>query len=156
MDQELMVRGSRICELDSESIPTGKTLDVLEHRPFDFRETKPIGRDIDKGHIQLKLAKGYDHPWILDKDREAEIWLHDPHSGRYLEISTDQDVVVIYTMNYGCPLKLTNGMEDSKFYGIAFETQGYPIGHNEAFKEKSVIRANEIYTQTTTWTFGVK
>lgn len=154
-DHELMIKAGHICELDATSIATGKTLDVSENPAFDFRKSKKIGQDIDQDHMQLNLMKGYDHPWILDKDQDCVI-LYDAVSGRQLEVSTDQEIVVVYAMNHDNPSKFTNGKTKIKRYGIAFETQGYPIGYIESFKEHNILRANEPYTQKTKWKFTTR
>lgn len=88
-DQVLEIKAGHICELDQENIVTGKLLDVDSHTPFDFRNPKAIGQDINKEHDQLVSRKGYDHPWVLDEG-QAAVTLHDPISGRQMEISTDQ------------------------------------------------------------------
>lgn len=154
-DQELMIKGSRVCELDLENIVTGKLLDVSQHTVFDFTVPKPIGKDIDENHAQLMPRNGYDHPWVLDEGQGA-VTLYDSISGRHLEVSTDQETVVVYTMNNDHPSKFTNGKENISRYGITFETQGYPIGHNQCFKDDNVVLANEKYTQTTTFKFSTK
>ena len=45
---------------------------------------------------------------------------------------------------------------DLQYYGVTFETQGYPIGHNESFKEHNILRANEPYVQKTKWKFTTR
>lgn len=154
-EHELMIKGSHICELDEESIATGKTLDVSKHTAFDFRKPKIISQDLNQDHIQLATMRGYDHPWILDQGQDCAV-LYDEVSGRRLDISTDQEVVVVYTMNYKNKSKFTNAKTNIKSYGITFETQGYPIGHNECFKEHNFLRANETYTQKTKWKFTTR
>ena len=152
-DHELMISASHICELDEESIVTGQLLDVKEHKAFDFTKPKALGIDMEQEHIQLKFTEGYDHPWVLD---EGKIQLYDPVSGRKLEITTDQNVVVMYAMNYNNPSTFTNGMSNLIRYGICLETQNFPIGHNQCFLDKVVLPANQKYTQKTKWTFTVE
>ncbi len=154
-DQILMVRAGHICELDLENIVTGKLLDVTKHTPFDFRTPKAIGQDISQDHEQLNPRKGYDHPWVLDQGKEAAT-LYDPISGRHMAISTDQKTVVIYSMNVANPSKFTNGKENISRYGITFETQNYPIGHKQSYKDHSLVLANEKYTQKTSFKFSTR
>ena len=155
MDHEMTIKASNICELDSESIATGGLLEVNEHRAFDFREAKKVGQDFHQDHIQLNTMGGYDHPWILDQGEDCVV-LYDEQSGRQLEISTDQEIVVVYAMNNVNSSKFTNGKANLKYYGITFETQGYPVGHNEIFKEYNIIMANEKYIQKTKWKFTTR
>lgn len=154
-DQELMIRAKYVCELDEENIVTGKLLDVAEHTPFDFTKPKAIGKDIDQDHVQLNSRNGYDHPWVLDQGQGA-VTLYDDESGRHMEVSTDQKTVVVYSMGSANPSKFTNGKENIARYGITFETQSYPIGHNQCYKEDSLLLANEKYTQKTSFKFTTR
>jgi len=154
-DHEMMIKSSSICELDFESIATGKTLNVDEHTAFDFKTAKKIGQDLNQNHIQLKNVNGYDHPWILDQGEDCVV-LYDEITGRQLEITTDQEMVVVYTMNNEHPARFTNGKKDLLRYGVTFETQGYPVGYKETFKEHNILKANEKYIQTTKWKFTTR
>ncbi len=152
LDHKLLIQSNGLCELDKDSIPTGKILTLADHPPFDFRELKAIGQDMNQNHIQLNRMGGYDHPWVLEGGTQSII-LYDPLSGRQLEISTDQEVVVVYTMNAKNPSQFTNGKANIKHYGIAFETQGFPVGHDECFKERNILLKNDTYTHRTKWKF---
>ncbi len=154
-DQMLKINAGHICELDSDNIVTGKLLDVGAHTPFDFRTPKPIGQDMGKDHEQLNPRGGYDHPWVLDGGQGA-VTLYDPISRRQMEISTDQKTVVVYSMNEKNPSKFTNGKENMAHYGITFETQSYPIGHKQCFKDDSLVLANNKYRQTTSFKFTTR
>lgn len=154
-DQVLIMKADHICELDVENIVTGKLLEVSKHSPFDFRTPKAIGQDISLDHEQLNPRNGYDHPWVLNQGQEA-VTLYDSISGRHMEMSTDQKTVVVYSMNGANPSKFTNGKKNISGYGITFETQSYPIGHNQCFKEDSLVLANEKYTQKTSFKFSVR
>lgn len=154
-DQELMINADQVCELDEENIVTGKLLDVSAHTPFDFRFPKAVGKDINQDHYQLNTRNGYDHPWILDSGQVAAS-LYDPISGRYLEVSTDQKTVVIYSKNEADSSKFINGKTNGGRHGITFETQSCPIGYNESFLEDSLVLANEKYTQKTSFKFTTK
>lgn len=144
LEHELQLKASKLCELDKESIPTGKLVDVEEKKAFNFKTVKLIGKHI-------KSAKGYDHPWLLDEGNKA-IRLYDKVSGRHLTITTDQDVVVIYTMNKPND-KVMSKEANNRHYGICFETQHLPIGRAECFKEKSILKAGDAYLQETKWQF---
>ena len=66
MDQILQIRASHYTPvIDAKSIPTGEIASV-EGTPFDFREAKPMGRDIEQANDQLSYGHGYDHTsfWI--------------------------------------------------------------------------------------------
>ena len=64
----LQIKADAITPVDSLLIPTGGLMDVTDTE-FDFRQPKPIGRDIAGEHPQLKLGGGYDHNFVLSKER---------------------------------------------------------------------------------------
>lgn len=56
MDQILQIRASHYTPvIDAKSIPTGEIASV-EGTPFDFREAKPMGRDIEQAMISFLTA----------------------------------------------------------------------------------------------------
>lgn len=66
MEQILQIRASHYTPvIDAKSIPTGEIASV-DGTPFDFREAKPMGRDIEQANDQLSYGHGYDHNlfWI--------------------------------------------------------------------------------------------
>ena len=64
LDHFLMINADYITPINESSIPTGNLVKV-EGSPFDFREAKAIGKDIEVDHLQLKIGKGYDHNFVL-------------------------------------------------------------------------------------------
>lgn len=69
MEQILQIRASHYTPvIDAKSIPTGEIASV-DGTPFDFREAKPMGRDIEQANDQLSYGHGYDHNFVLDKER---------------------------------------------------------------------------------------
>lgn len=58
-----------------------------------------IGERIDDNNKQIQIGCGYDHAFILN-DTKNQIKLNDIISGRNMIIDTDQDCVVIYSMNF--------------------------------------------------------
>lgn len=156
LNQEMKINSNKICELDSGLIPTGRYLSVEEESAFNFRQFKRIGQDIEMDDEQINYGQGYDHIWILNEGEECAS-LYDPESGRLMEVSTTEPVVVVYTMNSADSLlKLSNGEPSQKRMGVCFETQKCAIGHNEVFKEAQILRPSEKYHQTTIFKFTTK
>src|SRR6202051_1228520 len=56
----------RFTPVDAGLIPTGELRSVAG-TPFDFRKSAAIGARIDTDDEQLKLGKGYDHNWVLNR-----------------------------------------------------------------------------------------
>ncbi len=57
LDHELMLNAKQFTPVNSLLIPTGQ-LAAVQGTPFDFTTAKPIGRDIEQAHEQLKFGIG--------------------------------------------------------------------------------------------------
>jgi aldose 1-epimerase len=104
MDQQLTIPAEAYLPTDAGSIPTGEIRGVAG-TAFDFRQAKPIGRDIRRGdEEQLVLAKGYDHNWVIARDVAKEPRLvarvADPASGRVLTLYSTQPGLQFYSGNF--------------------------------------------------------
>ena len=152
-EQYLKVDSNNILELDNTCVPTGKIVNV-ENTPFDFRTIKCVGKDIDDEHEQIKIGNGYDHVFLLDNGNN--IYIEDRESKRAMSITTDQEAVVIYSMNSDDVLEAYTGEKPKKRFGICFETQAPPIGRNMCFIEDSTLNKGEKYTQKTVYQFLIK
>lgn len=156
LNQEVYIDSDEIYEVDEELIPTGKLISVDEMPCFDFRKPKKIGRDINVDNTLLKYGNGYDHIWKLREQGKAAT-LYDPISKRYMEVTTSEPCVVVYTMNYAdADIKLDNGKRQLPRYAICFETQKAAVGYNEVNKEAILLKPEDIYKQQTIFSFSVK
>jgi len=157
-NHHLTIPASRYTPTDSGLIPTGE-LAKVSGTPFDFRKTKPIGRDIRAGHVQQVQAKGFDHNWALDKGITAKpehaATLHDPHSGRTLKIATDQPGLQFYTGNFlDGTLTGTGGHTYRQGDALCLETQHFPDSPNHANFPSTVLRPGQTYRTSTIHTFS--
>ena len=84
LHEELMVKSKKIATFDAQKNLDGGFRKV-KGTPFDFRNPKTIGQDIDKDDEQLTITKGYDHSFVL-KNRKGELLLQaslvDQEAGR--------------------------------------------------------------------------
>ena len=159
-DHILYINASRTTPVDGVLIPTGEIADVTG-TPFDFRQPKAIGRDLDIQDQQLANGAGYDHNWVLDRKTDSELELaasvHEPSSGRYMEVWTDQPALQFYGGNF------FDGKTSGKYgrtlnyrESIALETQKYPDSpHHENFPS-TLLTPGETYTHTCVYQFSVK
>ncbi|WP_286315622.1 aldose epimerase family protein [Romboutsia ilealis] len=153
IDEYLKVDCDYILELDKTCVPTGKKISV-ENTPFDFKKEMRIGDRINHNHKQIQIGCGYDHIFVLNNSQN-QIKLNDRISGRNMRIDTDQNCVVIYSMNFPDDIELYNGKKIQRRYGICFETQAAPIGRDMCFIEDSLLNKGEKYTHKTTYTFSI-
>ncbi len=152
-EQYLMVKSDTYLELNETQVPTGRYIEVKD-TPMDFTKTKLIGRDIESEYKQLKMTKGYDHPWML-KDENNQIEIYDKESGRKMIISTTYPSVVIYSYNFPNNERLKYNKLGSKYDGICFETQYEPNGINIDNLNDSILKENEKYYERTKLKFTV-
>ena len=104
MEQRLTIPAQAYLPIDATSIPTGEIRNVVG-TVFDFRQGKPIGRDIRTGsEVQLVNGRGYDHNWILSRTATAEprvvARVADPVSGRVLTLKSAQPGLQFYSGNF--------------------------------------------------------
>jgi aldose 1-epimerase len=157
-DHELTIAASRYTPTDPGLIPTGELAQV-SGTPFDFREGKPIGRDLRAGHPQQIHAKGYDHNWVLDKGVTAEpehvATLRDPSSGRTLRISTVEPGLQFYSGNFlDGTLTGTGGHTYRQGDALCLETQHFPDAPNHPSFPSTVLRPGRTYRTATVHSFG--
>lgn len=153
-NQMLSVDAHRYTPTDAERIPTGRLADVVG-TPFDFRDPKPIGRDM----AEIRPAGGYDHNLCVDgydgQPRHCvRAW--DPASGRALDISSDQPGLQLYTANHlsAWPTDGKAGARYGAQAGFALETQNYPNAPNESSFPSSVIEPGQPYRHSMLVTFS--
>lgn len=156
LNHELFINSDKYAELDESSALTGNFI-AVENTPLDFRKTKPVGRDIDREFKDLILAKGYDHPFILNKDKKIEMIVKEHLTGRVLEVETDQKVVVFYSGNYlGSEGILSSGKESIRRGGLCLETQDLPNYINVDKWDKNIYSIEKPYVAKTIYRFKIE
>ncbi len=156
---ELMIKASGYTPVkDAKAIPTGEIAKV-EGTPFDFRQAKPIGKEIDADFEQLIFGQGYDHNFAIDKESEgleriAEVYA--PESGIVMEVWTDCIGVQLYTGNFLEGEVGKNGHVHHKREGLCLETQYFPNSINEPNFVRPITEANVPYETKTVYAFATK
>ena len=142
--------------VDDTLIPTGKVEDV-GGTPFDFRHGVEIGSRINKDDEQLKLGKGYDHNFVLNRKGDLSVVaakVEDPASGRVLEVYTDQPGIQFYTGNF-LDGSVSGGIGGAYVYrsALCLETQHYPDSPNHANFPTAVLEPGQTFHSTTIFRF---
>ena len=144
--------------IDETSIPTGEILKV-EGTPFDFRQPKPVGQDIDADNQQIKNGAGYDHCFVLNKKEEGELSfaakITELVSGRTMEVYTTEPGVQVYTDNWADGYKGQHGATFPRRSAICFEAQHFPDSPNHPYFPSVVLKPHDKYKQKTVYKFGV-
>ena len=144
--------------IDDTSIPTGE-IRLVKDTPFDFREPKTVGQDIDADNEQIRHGAGYDHCFVLNKKEEGELSfaakITEPNSGRTMEVHTTEPGIQLYTDNWADGYKGQNGATFPRRSAICFEAQHFPDSPNHTYFPSVVLEPGQQYTQKTVYTFGV-
>ena len=154
-----MINATRFTPTDAGQIPTGE-LRPVKGTAFDFTTSTKIGARIDQEDEQLKMGKGYDHNWVVDRKQPGLVLaaeLFDPQSGRVMQVLTTEPGIQFYSGNN------LNGKEKGKegiVYafrsGLALETQHYPDSPNHPNFPTTTLKAGQRYTSTTVYRFSVR
>lgn len=152
-DHVLTLPADYVAKLDDESLPTGELLEVGA-TPFDFRDGKPVGEALSSKDEAIVKAGGLDHPFIL---KDGVTRLHDPVSGRVMDVETNQPVMVVYTANFlseETPVTLEGRQKHS---AICLEAQAFPDAPNHPDIATSIeLKPEELYHSRTVYRFGVE
>lgn len=161
-DHVAMINADAFTPVDEGLIPTGEIRKV-EGTPFDFREPKPIGQDIDADTEQLKFGKGYDHNFVLNAEPKNDDGLAlaakvtDPKTGRTMEVYTNEPGVQFYTGNFMDGSYIGKAGKPYEFRGtFCLETQHFPDSPNKPDFPSTVLEPEEIYNSSCTYKFGVE
>ena len=159
-DHILYINASKTTPVNAVLIPSGEIADVT-CTPFDFRQAKAIGQDLEVENEQLKNGGGYDHNWILDRQTADQMELaasvYEPASGRFMEVFTDQPALQFYGGNF------FDGTTEGKYgralryrESLALETQKYPDTPNHDNFPSTLLNPGETYTHSCVYRFSVK
>lgn len=157
LEHLLQINGAYFLENSDECLPTGKLL-AVEETPFDFRELKKIGQDIEQENVQLRNCGGYDHNFCLDGDgpfRRAAV-LKSEQSGITMTVDTTMIGVQLYAGNVLGPWPGKNGVMYRKRDAVCLETQYYPNAMACKGFEKPILRTGEKYHHVTRHTFSAE
>lgn len=151
MEQTLQMNATFFNPDDALNIPTGQ-LRPVEGTPMDFRTPKAIGRDIGCDYDALILQGGYDHNF--EARGEVCATLHDPHSGRTMQVLTDCPGIQFYSGNYLDDEPGKGGVIYSYRSGICLETQFFPDSINHPQWRQPFVKAGAPYHSETVYRFS--
>ena len=158
---ELTLTAARFTPVDDTLIPTGERR-AVGGTPFDFRAPHPIGARIDTDDEQLRIGGGYDHNYVLDRERDdpsdaliSAARVYEPRSGRVLEVHTSQPGIQFYSGNM-IPDGLAgkDGARYARRGGLALETQHFPDSPNQPSFPSTILRSGAPFTSRTVYRFA--
>ena len=158
LDEDLEIDADRFTPVTAELIPTGE-LPSVTGTPLDFRKPTRIGARIDADFQQSKFGGGYDHNWVLNKPKPGltlAARLHDPSSGRVMEVRTTEPGVQFYSGNMmvGQVTGKAGGVYVRRG-GLCLETQHFPDSPNQPTFPSTELKPGQTYRSTTVFRFSV-
>ena len=155
LGQTMQLHADSYTPADAALIPTGEIAPVAG-TPYDFREPKPIGRDLAK----TPEGRGYDTNFVV-RGKPGELRpaarAEDPKSGRVMELLTTDAGVQLYTANFlGNYAKGKGGAVYDKHGGFCLETQKYPDSIHRPAWPQPVLRPGETYRHVMVLRFSAK
>lgn len=159
LEQKLKLKASRFAVTNQGLIPTGE-LRFVEGTPMDFRDFKPIGRDIEADYEPLRFAGGYDHHFEFDKEEDGVCLVAEALSeetGIFMEVYTDRPGTQFYAGNFIDGTKAgKGGFVYEKRGGFCLETQLIPDSVHLDCEKNCVLKHGEEFDSTTVYKFTVK
>jgi aldose 1-epimerase len=151
LDHNLQLDCDGYLPVDDNLIVTGEIKDVAG-TPFDFREGKPIGKEIE-------AVGGYDHCFVLtakENSLKRFAYVSEPTSGRTMALYTTKPGVQLYSGNFlnGSDVG-RDGVPYHQHGGFCLETQHLPDAVNFPHFPDSLLRPGEIYRHKTVLEFNV-
>lgn len=152
LDHEITVAADRFTPTDAALIPTGGTAPV--DGPLDLRAPTRIGDRI--AELASTPALGYDHDFVVRGDPggvRLAARVHDPSSGRVLELSTDQPGVQVYSGNRLQGQRGKRGRTYLRFGGLCLEPQHHPDSLHRPEFPSIVLRPGQTYEHVSHYRF---
>jgi len=135
---------SNYLEQDDNYVVTGKLIPV-EDTIHDFRKAKAIGANWNE-------EEGYDQTYVLDKEYGSLTLASkttETTNGLSLLVYTTEPVAHLYTAKYLNVKNGKGGRDYHEFDAFCVETQHHPNAINIPHFPNTVLRPEEVYTQTT-------
>ena len=157
LNHVVTINADKFTPVDASLIPNGE-LRPVKGTPFDFTKPTAIGARINDSDEQLKLGKGYDHNWVLNKKAPGTLTLAativEPTSGHEMQVWTTEPGVQFYTGNFlDGSITGKGGWTYQARNGFCFEPQHFPDSPNKPGFPTTVLKPGETYKNTIIYKF---
>jgi aldose 1-epimerase len=154
----LRINADQYTPSDETQIPTGEIKSVAD-TIVDFRTPKAIGARLavkDPASNPIRYNENY----VLNQGSKPGLSLaaelHDPESGRVLEVLTDQPGLELYTGSFLNGMRGKGGKLYEAYYAVCLESQHYPDSPNHSNFPSTVLRPGETYRTETIYRFSAR
>jgi aldose 1-epimerase len=154
----LRIDADRYLPVTDEGIPLGPQRDVAG-TAFDFTAAREVGPGVTDPDPQITAAGGYDHCYVLRPAAEGAparlaAVLHDPDSGRTMEVRTTEPGLQLYSGNYlDGSLTDGEGRPFGRYSALCLETQHLPDSPNQPDYPSTTLRPGDVLRTRTEWAF---
>ena len=159
LGHHLLLNADRFTPVDKTLIPTGE-LRAVQGTPMDFSKPTTIGARINNDYEQLVLGHGYDHNWVInrkDNSLTRAAMVHEPTSGRVLEVLTTEPGLQFYSGNFlDGTITGKNGHVYKQRYGFCLETQHFPDSPNHPDFPSTILRPGKTFHSQTVFKFSTE
>lgn len=159
LNETVMINADHFTPIDSGLIPTGE-IRAVQGTPMDFRTPNVIGARINEKDDQLRLGRGYDHNWVLNRNGDGLSFaarVSEQTSGRIMEVWTTQPGIQFYTGNFLDGSSIGKGGIAYKYRtGLCLETQHFPDSPNRPEFPSCILRPGETFTSSTIYRFSAQ
>ena len=160
LNHSVTINADKFTPVDATLIPTGE-LRPVKGTPLDFTTPHTIGERIGDSDEQLKLGKGYDHNWVLNKNTPGTLTLAatvtEPSNGHVMEVWTTEPGVQFYTGNFlDGTITGKGGWTYQARNGFCFEPQHFPDSPNHPSFPTTVLKLGQTYKNTIIYKFSVR
>ena len=158
LNHTLQINADRYTPVDTGLIPLGNHLSVTG-TPFDFTKPMKIGTMINEADQQLSNGKGYDHNFVLLKDKQGGMTkaatVTGDKSGIVMEIFTEEPGLQFYSGNFMQGKNVfKNGSRDDYRTAFAIETQHFPDSPNQPSFPSTVLEKGKVYHTKSEYKFS--
>ncbi len=158
INHHLMINADHFIPIDEKSIPFGN-MESVYNTPLDFTMDGEIGKGINQKHHQLINGSGYDHTFVLNKNKEKALshaaTVKGDVSGIIMEVLTTEPGMQFYTGNFMQSLNtFKSGAKDDRRTAFCLETQHFPDSPNQDNFPSTVLHPGERYESCTIYRFS--
>ena len=159
LGHQMQINSDTLTPVGAGLIPTGE-LSSVEGTPFDFRQPKAIGKDIDVEDEQLALGLGYDHNYVIKAEPSDELVLAatvtEPSTGRVLEVWSEEPAVQFYSGNFLDGSLQGKGRTFGVRSGFCLEPQHNPDSPNQPQFPSTTLMPEDTYQTRIVYRFATQ
>ena len=157
LNHSLQINADKTTPVGAGLIPTGELASVAG-TPFDFREPKAIGKDINVQDEQLALGLGYDHNYVVKAEPSDELVLaatvSEPTTGRVLDVLSIEPAVQFYSGNFLDGTLQGKGRTFDHRSGFCLEPQHNPDSPNQPHFPSTTLLPGDTYETRIVYRFS--